>query len=255
MRPRGRCFDGSDSMFRTQQDMMKRAGHAVWLNEFTPTKIDHLGFVNRLLHTFCELDICCALVNAYPSYIAGVISVFSTAGPRLSLLYLARVDSPLLDSIYNKVPFFQIGPFSFILTDNERFENFHDYSVYAITLLEDTVGVLIGVVETSTITCGSKSSINFLEFLWESTIIFAFTKYGIVCVPFDPPKVLYLRHHEATSGGWTQSSLCRPCLVNYRPVIDKFLPICAASSSCKCHMPPSTPVTAKSCFLHAIPHN
>ena len=103
--------------------------------------------------------------------------MFSTGGPRLSLLYFARVASPILDSIYNKVPSFQIGPFSFVLTDNEHFENFHDYSVYAITLLEETVEVLIGVAETSTITCGSKSSINFLEFLGESTIIFAFTKY------------------------------------------------------------------------------
>ena len=94
MRPRGRCFDGSDSMFRTHQDLLGHAGHAVWFTEFTPAKIDHLGFVNRLLHTFCELDICCALVNADPSYIAGVISVFSTGGPRISLLYFARVDSP-----------------------------------------------------------------------------------------------------------------------------------------------------------------
>jgi len=77
MRPRGRIFDGSDSMFTTHQDLMKCAGHAIWFTEFTSAKLDHLGFVNRLLHTFCELDICCALVNAYPSYIAGVISVFN----------------------------------------------------------------------------------------------------------------------------------------------------------------------------------
>jgi len=67
--------------------------------------------------------------------------------------------------------------------------------------------------------------------------------YGMVCVPFDPTKVLYLRHHEAICGGWTHSTLCRSCLGNYRPVINKFLPICVASTSCKCHIclrqPPS----------------
>jgi len=98
------------------------------------------------------------------------------------------------------------------------------------------VQVLIRVVDTSTITCGSKSSIQLLEFLWDSTLVFTLLMYGIVCVPFDSPKVLYLRHHEATCRGWTQSKLCRPCLGNYRPVIDKFLPICTASSSCKCHI-------------------
>jgi len=87
-------------------------------------------------------------------------SVFSTGGTRLSLLYIARIDSPILDNFYNKVPSFQIGPFSFVLTDNEHFEDFHDFSVYAITLGEETVQVLIGVVDTSTITCGSKSNIN-----------------------------------------------------------------------------------------------
>ena len=64
MRLGGRICDGSGSMFRTQQDLVKRVGHAVWLTEFTPARIEHLGFVNRLLHTFCELDICCALVIA-----------------------------------------------------------------------------------------------------------------------------------------------------------------------------------------------
>jgi len=57
MRPGGKIFDGSDSMFRTQQVVVKRAGHAVWFNEFTPARLDNLGFVNRLLLTFCELDI------------------------------------------------------------------------------------------------------------------------------------------------------------------------------------------------------
>ena len=94
MRPRWRCFDGSDSRFRTQHDLVKRAGHAVWFTEFTPARLEHLGFVNRLLQTFCEQDIWCALVNAYPAYVAGVLSVFSTGGMRLSLLYIARTDSP-----------------------------------------------------------------------------------------------------------------------------------------------------------------
>ena len=80
MRLGGRIFDWSDSMFTTQQELVKRAGHAVWLTEFTPARLDHLAFVNRLLHTFCELDICCALVNAYPAYIAGALSVYSTGG-------------------------------------------------------------------------------------------------------------------------------------------------------------------------------
>jgi len=105
-RPRGRLFNGSNSLFSTQQDLVKRAVHAMWLTEFTPA---------RLLQTFCMLDIFCALVNAYPAYIASVLSVFSTGDTRLSLLYIVRVDSPILDNIYNKVSSFQIGHFTFVL--------------------------------------------------------------------------------------------------------------------------------------------
>jgi len=254
MRLRGKLFDGSDSLFRTQQELVNRAGHAVWLTEFTPARLDHLGFVNRLLQTFCELDICCALVNAYPAYIAGVLSVYSTGGGKLSLLYIARVDSPILDNIYNKEPSFQIRPFTFTLTESERYMDFHDYSVFAITQGDETVRFLIGVVDTVTITCGSKSNINFLEFLWDNALIFSFLKYGIVCVPLASPMVLYLQHHSATSRGWTQNSLRTPCFLNYQPVLDHFIPACTDSSSCKCHVSPSTPVSAKSSFIHGVPH-
>ena len=183
MRLRVKLFDGTDSLFRTQQDLVKRAGHAVWLTEFTSARLEHLGFVNRLLQTFCELDICCVLVNAYRAYIAGVLGVYSTAVGKLSLLYISRVDSPILDNIYNNVHSFQIVPSAFTLTESQRYVDRPDYFVFDITQGKVTVRFLIGVVDTVTISCGTKSSINFLEFLWDNTLICAFLKNGIVCVP------------------------------------------------------------------------
>jgi len=88
MGSRGKRFDGSDFLFETHQDLVKRAGHGVWFTEFRPARMDYLGFFNRLLQTFCELEIFCALVNAYPAYIAGALSVYSTGGLRLCLLYI-----------------------------------------------------------------------------------------------------------------------------------------------------------------------
>ena len=165
MRLRGNLFDGLDRLFRTQQDLVKRAVHAVWLSEFTPARLEHLGFVNRLLQTLCELDICCALVNTYPAYVAGVFSLFSTGGGKVSLLYFARVDSQILDNIYNNVLSFQIGTLTFTLTESERYVEFPDYSVFAITQGQETVQFLIWVVDTDTTPYGSKSNINLLEFL------------------------------------------------------------------------------------------
>jgi len=174
-------------MFRTQQAVLKRAGHAVWFNELTPARLDHLGFVNRLMQTLCELDICCALVNSYPANIAGVTSVYSLGGNEASLLNIARTDCPTLDNFVGKVPSFQIGHFTFSLTALDQFANYsdyRDYSLFIVTQANETLQLLIGVVDS--VTCGAKSIINLLEFLWDITVLFAFQKYGIVCVSFRP---------------------------------------------------------------------
>jgi len=159
MRPLGKRFDGSDSLFKTQQDLVKRAGHAVWLTEFIPARLDHLGFVNRLLQTFCELDICCALVNTYPAYIAGALSVMSNGGQAISLLYIARADSPILDNIYNKLTSFQIGPFSFARVASEEYANYREYSLYAVTQGDVTIELLLGVVRSPSLVDKNLTSI------------------------------------------------------------------------------------------------
>ena len=89
--------------------------------------------MNLLLKTFCQPDFSCALVNAYPAYVAGVLSAYSTGVGKLSLLYIAQVDTPILDNIYKKVPSFLIGPFKFTLTESERYVDRLDNSVFDIT--------------------------------------------------------------------------------------------------------------------------
>jgi len=113
MRPRGRCFNGSDRMLTTQKDLVNLAGNAVWFTEFTPVRLDYLDFVKRLLRTFCEIDICCALVNAYPAYIAGTVYVCSVGELALGVLYFAKFNSTLLDHFYLNDSYFLVGPFSF----------------------------------------------------------------------------------------------------------------------------------------------
>jgi len=52
MRPRGRCFNESDSILKTQKDLEKLAGTAVWFTEFTPVRLDHFD----LSSAFCLLS-------------------------------------------------------------------------------------------------------------------------------------------------------------------------------------------------------
>jgi len=129
-----------------------------------------------------------------------------------------------------------------------------DYYVYEITLGEETYTCLLGFVDTITVPCGSTSNINFTEFLWDNTVVFSFQKYGIVCVPLDSPKILYLRHHGAQSSGWTQSSLCRRCAKYYQSKTTHFLPTCTASSSCKCNVCVRQPPSLRSLASYTVFH-
>jgi len=204
-------FEGSASLFETQECLVISVGHSLWLTHYTPARRDHLGLANLLLIELCSLDICCHVVGTYYAYIEGVLSSYYVVERRLSELCIARTDSPILDYIYRKFPNFNIGPFKFHLTAEDEYANFPDYSVYEITHDGVTVPFLITVIDVS-VPCGSKSNINLAEFIWENASIFAFNMYAIVCVPSDTPTVLYPHHHGATSGGWTPDSLCKEYL-------------------------------------------
>jgi len=125
-------------MLKTQKDLEKLTGTAVWFTEFNPVRLDHLDIVKRLLLTFCELDICCAMINAYPAYIAVAVGVCSVGELALVVLYFATLNSPLLDHFYLNDPYFQVGPFSFALRDSVEHDENPDYYVYSITLGEET---------------------------------------------------------------------------------------------------------------------
>ena len=148
-------------MFQTQELLVngKIAGNAIWLKDFTPVRLDLLRFGNRLLETFCSLDIYCAFTGTYPAYIAGVLSSYYSQRPAVGELHIARTDSTILDKIYRKHYTFEIGPFELGLTEWLEYENFPDYSSYDITYEGVTVTVHITIVDVSAY-CGSQSSIN-----------------------------------------------------------------------------------------------
>jgi len=207
----------------------------VWLTHFTLVILDHLGFVNHLLITFCALDIGCALVGTCPAYIAGVLSLHYVDRLRLIQLCIARTDSHILDNIYRKFPTFETGPFRFRITAEDEYTNYPDYSVYEITHDGVTVSFLLAALDVS-VHCGSKSSVNLADFMWENACIFAFKMYAIVWVPLDTPTAFYLHHHGAASGGLKPDSLCKECLDKFQPILRPFIGKCTSTRSCRCNV-------------------
>jgi len=231
MRSRGKLFEGSASLFETQECLVNIVGHALWLTHYTPARRDHLGLANLLLIELCSLDICCHVVGTYYAYIEGVLSSYYVVERRLSELCIARTDSPILDYIYRKFPNFNIGPFKFHLTAEDEYANFPDYSVYEITRDRVTVLFIITVIDLS-VPCGS--------LIWLNSCgripVFLLSTCTVLCVPSDTPTFLYLHNHRATSGGWTPDSLCKESLSEFQSTLRRFIWDCTGTRSCTCNV-------------------
>jgi len=166
MRPHGKVFDGSNSLFGTQQFLWrgKVASNALCLPHFTPVMSDHLRCVAQLLKTFCFLNICCTCVGTYPSYIAGVLGTYFVDTLRISQLCIDRTDSTILDKFYTKFPTFEFRPFQFRMSEAEEYASFPDISLYDITYEGVTVHFFISIVDAF-VRFGSQSSINLVDFM------------------------------------------------------------------------------------------
>jgi len=140
---------------------VKRAGNAIRLPHFTPTRLNNLRSVNHLLQSFYALDMCCAITGNYPAYIADVFNSYHRMR-----LHTARTDSPILDSIYRNFHAFEIGPFVFGQTEWLEYKNFPNYSIYKITHEYVTITVHITNVDVSAY-CGYRSNINLAKFIWK----------------------------------------------------------------------------------------
>ena len=125
MKPQGKEYDGSSSLFEIHQDLHPYAVNSIWLTQFQPKKQEHLNFVRLLLCTLCKLDICCAISGTYPAYVAGMFSSYFAV--TLCVVKHNSVINPLSEMAHN----FMIGPFQFQLHENQV--NAPDYK--CITLL------------------------------------------------------------------------------------------------------------------------
>ena len=78
MRPHGKAFDGSNCLFENQQFLWKGdvGSNVLWLPHFISVSSDQLHFVTQLLIKFSSVDIFCACVGTYPSYIAVFLGTY-----------------------------------------------------------------------------------------------------------------------------------------------------------------------------------
>ena len=259
MKINGIFFDGSDSLFQTQQSLVTEMGHAVWLPQFTPTRLDHLTFVHRLLQTFCELDICCTITGTYPAYIASVLTSYYNITPCIGGLHIARTSNSIFDNFYRKADTFVIEPFQFRIVERQEYKSFPDYSNYEITFEDVTLAFSVTIIDASTfygepVYCGSRSNINLSEFIWEYMCSFAVKTYSIVCVPLNTPTVLYLQHHRSNSDGWESLVLCKNCLKEILSILQPMVGNSTLDPTCRCNVCLRQPPSLRNLASHTVFH-
>jgi hypothetical protein len=230
-------FDGSCSHFNTHQNVQPSLGSAIWLTEFTPKRNEHLHFVEILLNTLCALGICCTLAGKYPTYCSGILELYHVIA-----LYVAKTKSAV--SHLSKKHDFMLGDFKFEYRVAEE---------YSVSLHNKSILLEIIFIDTA-IDCGPFSNLNFVDFIWTNLIVLQFKKYAIVAVPFETPKILYLKHYRASSDGWKTNLLCDGCSDTYKRVLAPVTTNCAMHISCKCNVCLRQPPSLRSMASYAVFH-
>ena len=122
MRPHGKVFNCSSSLFETQGALRTSIGHAIWFGKFTPVRQDHLVFVQSLLQTLYSLSIYYTLTGVYPAYIAGMLgSHYIDERFYISHVYIAKSTFAILGLLLQKAAEFKIGTSTFDSNTKETF--------------------------------------------------------------------------------------------------------------------------------------
>ena len=143
--------------------------------------------------------------------------------------------------------------------ERQEYEVFPDSSNYETTFEDVKLVSSVTIIDVSTfygepVYCGSKSNINFSEFIREYVCCFAVKTYSIVCVPLNTPTILYSQHHMSNSDGWESLGLCNDCLKEILSVLRPMVGNCTLDSSCRCIVCLRQPPSIRNLASHTVFH-
>jgi hypothetical protein len=107
------------------------------------------------------------------------------------------------------------------------------FEVIKYAVIYDVVLEILILPIGTLIESGPRSNLNFVHHVLESFSHLRCRKYSIVFLPLDIPKIFYLKHYTAESGGWTSNLLCDRCISVYKKNLQKHIFGCNMSENCK----------------------
>jgi hypothetical protein len=123
MKLQGTDFDGSCSLLKTSKKLQPSAGRATCLTEFNPINRENLNFVELLLYTLCTLGMCCAVADTFPTYTAGILSLY-----HVITLCIAQTNCTVFD-LNRRERNFKIGNLKFEHRIEETDAEFKEYYI------------------------------------------------------------------------------------------------------------------------------
>jgi hypothetical protein len=72
-------FDGAAFYFEANRALQSIAGSEYWFTEFPPVNFTSLGLMYRLLEIYYRDNIFAPVGGTYPTYVAGVLTLFRNA--------------------------------------------------------------------------------------------------------------------------------------------------------------------------------
>ena len=247
MRPQGKAFDSSCSMWDALVTLEEVAGSAWWIHEYQPVDYAERYLVEYLLCVLCEHDLCCAVGGPFGCYAAGVIG-----RSHLVPLFVAACDNVFLLDLFQtrSTPTFYIGPFTFTLVQRIHI-HYLEFS-YLVTLGDRSMTVRIIPVACSTGEIGPFSNLDFVHFLWRHVDSYNFLRRSIIAYPiYGRVRILYVQHPRARSDGWFTTDLCDNCPRDVRLAVSEPLG-CSMRPTCKCGICVRQPPTLKAMAAQVV---
>jgi hypothetical protein len=228
----GRAFDGSTSLLNAYERLTYLAGNASWFTEFRPIHSYFFPHLKRLLRIFLKHNICCHISGSYATYLAGVTNSFRGVS-----LYITIRDTQILNLIFRRGEgrdTFDVDDFSFSLVDEYVDLNVFAYRVWSgahFSVLLYCFGVGASRI------CGSRSSMDFVRFVWDNFESFHFRKYSLVFVPSPSPegRLVCLKYYRAASDGWKDCAQCDFCVNEYSNIL-RPCTSCKGLTTCSCNI-------------------
>jgi len=161
--------------------------------------------IERLLHWFFILGICCHITGAFATYTAVFFLLFQVYHALHCINWFPHIGQSSAEK-RRAHDTFQMGSFQFNLTAEGNYFKYNIVSREGISFLFNVLPI-----DTST-NCLPNANLSSVHFILKNFNLLSCRKFSIFVFPPDSLRFVYLKHHRAVSDGWYSKLLCNACI-------------------------------------------